>query len=179
MGISLEFGRPLSSPQALIRLPGREHADYPIDGGPVEHVAHFKEWVLEMFSKYMNNGFENIPIGDRSIPLNAADLRYIFGQNSYWQNREDVYTQNWAYVEEDETNPWCEIVPLGDDEHRWWQISSFTPDTEFGDHKLYCVEMNSRFKQKDTKIRLDEFSDIEIVFATEKEIEALKASLIY
>jgi hypothetical protein len=176
MSILLEFGRPTSPVSALVRIPGRNDPNYgKEDGDPYEHCAHFQEFVLDMFTAWSTNKIDSLPISKRYIPLETEDIRLLFDVNSFYRDIEGGTTIDWAPVGTNK-GQWGEILPE-DEEHHWWQITTFCPDVRFGDYRLYSIEINNKFKIEKSLYRLNRYSEFSIVMAKDEEINELKAML--
>ena len=180
--MSVEFGRPKTFPDALIRVPDRNDPEYnSVDGGPYEHCAHFREYLTETWSSVVakTKPLKDIPLEGRMVPMETDDLKLLFQVNSFYRDlNNDVYTRDWAHIPKGLDTPWQDLLPEGTDEYRWWQITHFTPDIKLGWYRLYCIEMNNQFETKRTSVRFDENSEFEFVFATKSEIGLLKKALV-
>lgn len=177
--IVLEFGRPRTSAQAWIRIPDDTHPDYKTDSSSYEHCAYIKRFIIQFIDRLERSGGTEIPLDNRMISVETDDLRLLFQVNSFYRNLETAFTVDWACLGINKSlSVWNEFLPSGNDNYRWWQITTFKPETRFLDYHLYCIEMNSQFLNgRKTEFRFNEHSKFKLVFAKEEEIEALKEEL--
>lgn len=170
--MTLEFGIATNLESALVRIPGRENDNYFIEGSPYEHVTHLKEHI-----ERIKNKLDSLVLCDRAMPLETEDVGLLFQVNSFKRNLESAETFDWRSLEEDADNPWAIFLPVEDNNYRWWQITTLTPDVSIGDYKLYCIEMNSSYEHPSPIVRFNEKSKFEFVFATDEEMSMLLTEL--
>jgi hypothetical protein len=75
--MTLEFGRPKTFSDALDRVPSRNHPLYNSeDGGPYEHVAHLREFILETWisSVFRTKALKDTPLECRFNDHSEFDL---------------------------------------------------------------------------------------------------------
>lgn len=168
----INFGRPSSFAEAVLRIPDRTHPDYQISGGPHEHCAHLREFLIEkiLFLSMLNEGV-TVPLATRSIPLNPDDISLLSVSNSF-RIGEPVYLTRWSMLKNTNDNPWIEFLPSEDDGFHFWKISKMDPKILFSGYELYSIETHPRFDlSMDYRLNLE--SDFEIVLAKEEEIKLL------
>lgn len=175
---TLEFERPKSPIDAWMRLPDRTHPEYgKLDGNPYEHVAHFKERLFELVDIWLSGKMGKLLLEERMIPLETDDLKLIFQVNSFYRKTgSEIFRAEWVHIPDEGENPWIDVLPIGDDNYRWWQITTLDPELELGNYRLFCIEMNDQFIdiEKKTEVRFDEHSEFEMVLATAEELDELK-----
>lgn len=175
--MTLEFGRPKTASQAWIKIPDDLHPNYRIDGGSYEHCAHFRQFILGFLSSWVKGEVKNLSLEARMAPLETEDIRLLFQVNSFYRDLGSPFTVNWGYIEPSNFSVWSSVLPSGDNNYRWWQITTLLPDVKFGNYRLYCIEMNDRFSPEKTERRFDEGSEFELVFARKGEMKTLKKEL--
>lgn len=151
--MALEFGRPKTLSQAWVRIPDRSHPLYNIQAGPYEHIAHFREFFYDQFVFYKEGKQDKLSIEQRMIPLLTEDIRLLRQVNSFFLQETETFTCQWGYIPESLENPWSLVLPTGDDEHRWWQITELEPKAILGKLELFSIETNDRFKPQNTNAR--------------------------
>jgi hypothetical protein len=175
MSRGLEFGKPEDQYRALIRLPDRGHSEYHSAGGPIEHLTHFKEAVLEIATT-VNEG-KTLPLDARWIPLELADMK-MMERISFSRLPDPVVTAQWGYLSDGSV--WYPHVPgeIDDDEWRWWQVSLMEPSLNLPrKHELICIETNSRFSGEVTLHRYDEHSEFDLFIVNPDELRNLQDEL--
>ena len=176
--MGLEFGRPTSPEQALTRIPDGSHPNFQDpenEDVPYQAVAHFREFV-EGFVKMCESGeAARTILEDRMEPMETDDLRLLFQLDSFYRDLKTSSTYEWSAINPE--SQWAYYFPSGDGDYRWWQITALDPDVRCGPYRLYCIEINSRFFPIDSKVRFDDNSEFEMMFATEEEINSLKEAL--
>lgn len=174
----LKFGRPVTGAEAVYRIPDISHPDYQISGGPHEHCAHFREFILENFIKLsLAKSEEKISLGGRMCPLLNDDIKLLREVNSFYLDDNSDFIVNWGNIETSEKSPWAEVLPVGDKEYCYWRISKLDPGVSFFQYSLYCIEMNPKF-DTESNTRRNSDSEYEMVFATDEEIKTLKDELV-
>jgi hypothetical protein len=128
-----------------------------------------------MCTAWLLGKLDHLSIWERYIPLETEDMELLFDVNSFYRDIEGGTTIDWARISTD-LDQWMEILP-DDEEHYWWQITTFQPDIRFGDYRLYSIEINDEFKNKKDIYRLNEHSEFSIVLARDEEMNELKNSL--
>jgi len=172
-----EFGKPSTDSQALSRLPGPNHPEYELHGSAIEHLVHFRNYVVEMLSWTPREGQEaihNPSIGQRWIPLGLEDMK-LLEEGSFRRDLENPTTVDWECIRRN--NPWSDYFPSGDDEYRWWQITDLVPALSVPSAKLVCVESNSKFQATKTDHRFNEHSEFDIFVLTSEELNSLITEL--
>lgn len=167
--MTLEFGNPRTIESALSRIPGRDHPQYSIQCGAYEHCTHVKEHLY----KIINYDLAQLSLEDRMIPLVTEDMRLLFQLNSLKRNLDTASTFRWSSIEFDENETWTTLLPVGDDNYRWWQITEIMPGVSVEGYKLISIEMNSRFESSSDDIRLDDRSEFELVVVRNDELDRL------
>jgi len=174
MSRELVFGKPATVEQALLRLPDGRHPEYGKDeGGPIEHLVHFQEHLVEMLSEVQEQGLEyllNSGIDIRNIPLELEDIK-LLERYSFRRDMDNSVTIQVEYIPED--NVWSLYLPSGDDEYRWWQISKLIPPLGIPSVELLCIEMNSKYIPEETSFRFDDDSEFEVFLLTTEELNSL------
>ncbi len=174
MSPRLEFGRPSTDLQAIIRLPDSGHPDYNIAAGPIEHLVHLKGLIEEILIKNQEI-ISDLSLGYRRIPLGVEDMR-LLEKVSFRRDLENSITVDWEYIPY-ESN-WSGFLPsVDDDEYRWWQIAEMVPTLSVSSAKLVSVESNSKYHRTKTDYRFDEHSEFDIFVLTPEELDSLKQEL--
>ena len=133
----LEFGKPQSPLQAIIRIPDRSHPEYDKDGGPFEHVAHFGETLANIIRKILDG--EDIPLEGRWIPLEIEDMKLLRDVSSFTCEQEPILTTYWGTISQESV--WGrEYFPTRDNSYRWRQVSKMNPRLDMKGFELICVE---------------------------------------
>lgn len=174
MSQRLEFGKPSTDLQAIIRLPDPDHPDYNITAGPIEHLAHLKELIEDILIKN-REAISDLNLVDRWTPLVLEDIR-LLEKVSFRRDLENSITVDWEYIR-DKSN-WSGFLPsMDDDEYRWWQITEMVPALSVPSAKLVCVESNSKYDRTKTDYRFNEHSEFDIFVLTPEEFDSLKQEL--
>lgn len=172
--MALEFGPPKNFSQAWIRIPDKSKSNF--DEISYDNCTSLRDHLFKLMKLSMFGALDRLSLEGRTIPLEADDLRLLYQCNSFQRDLENATTINWSCVWQS-IEPWNQILPLGDNQYRWWQLTNFTPDVQFGDYRLYSIEMNDRFESAESSTRFNERSEFEVVLAREEEINILKEAL--
>ena len=171
-----EFGKPSTDSQALSRLPTLSHPEYELRGSEIEHLVHFRNYVVRMLSWTPREGQEaihNPSIEQRWIPLGLEDMK-LLEEGSFRRDLENPITVNWEYII---NNPWSDYFSSDDDEYRWWQITDLVPALSIPSVKLVCVESNLKFEMTKTDHRFNKHSEFDIFVLTSEELNSLITEL--
>ncbi len=173
MSPRLEFGKPTTDLQAIIRLPDSSHPEYELHGSAIEHLVHLKELFEDILIKNQEI-ISNLSLGDRWTPLALEDMK-LLEEGSFRRDLENPITVDWEQIRRN--NPWSDYLPSGDDEYRWWQVSEMVPALSVPSAKLVCIESNSKFHRTKTDYRFNEQSEFDIFVLTPEEFDSLKQEL--
>lgn len=174
--MTLEFGRPTTTDQALIRIPN-DWADGVFADGPMNaHNDGLKTLIREFAAMGTGELLGDIFIMFRMVDMTVDDMRILHRANSFYRDVENAFIADWEKIGS-ECDPWAIVLPHGVGGNRWWQIGTFQPDVRFGSYRLYYIETNEEFSVGRTKTRFDENSEFLVGFATEVEIASLKKEL--
>lgn len=172
----LELELPEAVSQKITALPLRSDSQYMVNGGPIEHLAHTREYLLSFYFNWVKGGGVLKSLETRNIPLNSLDMLYMSFCGGFKRDN-DIYTVNWEYLEKEGDSLWSRFYETGDDKYMWWQISKMLPEFKLGPFGLWCIETNRIFNPTPTVIRSDSNSDFDLIFATNDEIASLKKQL--
>ncbi len=172
--MALEFGPPKNFSQAWIRIPDKSKPDF--NKTSYENCASLRDHLFKLMKFSMSGTLDQLSLEGRTIPLETDDIRLLYQCNSFRRDLDKATTVNWSCIWNN-IEPWSQILPLGDNQYRWWQISNFEPDVKFGDYRLYCIEMNDQFEGAESSTRFNERSEFEVVLVRETEINILKDAL--
>ncbi len=177
MKIDLELPQEIRT--AILKLPERTDPQYSFQqGGPIEHLAHTKDRLLEYYIHWIAGGLENKSLESRAIPLSSMDI--LFWENhigGFKRAAADAYTVDWGYLSGYPESPWSEVYDVGDNAYKWWQVTMMLPSYKLGPYGLWCIETNSQFIIEPTNVRTNQNSDFDLFFAKTDEIDILKKEL--
>lgn len=157
------FGRPIFCDQALNRLPDRSHKLFAGDE-VIQGLVFLKE-VIQETRENRRYIFEK-----RFVHFNFEIMREM--ERISFKRDKSLFTESWSFVDED-LDPWGELLPTGDNEYQYWQVSTLTPDSIIGGMKLISIEMNPTPFPKPISSLTRRDSEFFVGLAYEKEIKQL------
>lgn len=164
---------------SILKLPDVTDPQYYIDGGPIEHLAHTKEHLLDFYLSWIGGKLESARLESRMIPLSSMDI--LFWEKSiggFKRDLQTMFTVDWAYLHGYPESPWSEVFENGDNRgYNWWQITKMTPSFKLGTYGLWCIETNPIFLDEQKTLRSDDYSNFDVVFAKTDEIAILTMEL--
>jgi hypothetical protein len=167
----LEFGKPTTFDQALMRLPNIKHPLYESDTN-IQHLSHTHEKILELafLNLHRPNELADTQLEERLIPLSTEDV-HLLEKSSFRRDSIPMLIVQWRYL--DPLSDWGQCLPSGTYSFRWWKIAGMHPDFPGKTHKLVCIESNNVYKAKITNIRNNANSDFDIGIVSQPEIDTL------
>lgn len=168
--MTIEFGPPKTYLDAISRIPSILDPLYGEDK-PTTNCANFRVHLTDIITPPL---YKNCKIITRSAKMTTAEISLLSQTNSFRRSNTDSKIYQWSRLENKE---WATIFPLGDNNYRWWGITSFEPSMIDSDYSLYCVETNKEFLDRKTYTRFDDKSFFVILLATEIEIDSLRNEL--
>lgn len=166
----LEFGRPVDSDQAFLRLPTNDHPLYGSDTA-IEHLAHLCLTLYELQSLDLTpEQLRQICLDDRLVSLSLEDIQ-LMEKVSFRRNGLIALAQH-EYIQSQ--NPWSLYLPSGDNGYRWWKVTDKEPDLRIAGTRFVCIESNRRYKHMhDTQWRSDSDSEFDIGLLLPDELDLL------
>lgn len=130
------------------------------------HLARLREWLEKMQVKLPED------LKDRMLPFSQADIQ-LMGQESFWGGNV-ITAANWDFIPE-RLLPWSEILPTGDNEYRYWQVSRMEPAGRLLENlALVQIEMNPEFRGDASRYGVKTESEFLLGLAFEYELRILK-----
>lgn len=152
---------------AINVLPGRNHPHYTEDE-VVEHLAHFREWVLDNLAAIRNRKPKSLE--SRFIPLGFDDLKEMAKLS--FRKGKVLVKADWEYIEFEEKLPWDwdSVFPAySDDEYRKWTVYEMAPQIPLENgYKFVCIEIDPNFEQSSRNQEIE----FEVGFLSQRELTA-------
>ena len=148
--------------------------------------AKFRRLVQNVSRNFALNKLDKLysNIEKRMAVMNIEGVHKLEQNESFRRKiqRDDTFTYGFSHIPiQQYENPWVKALSLHDviniDESYWWQITKLSPETNFGDFRLYSIEINYLIAKENHIRRSDyysQFSRFAFTFAKDDEIYGLK-----